>query len=224
MTRQSAAFRRRLLITLAVGAAVTAAAHLLDPWAVEHLTDRSLQRVWWYKPLRWLGDARPWIVVCTVIGVLEWRFGRLWRGGSPKLRLPATALLPLSVLIGGVAAEGLKPLIGRKRPEDVTGTGYEFWSWAKRIPWSDCGIPSSHTAVVFSAAAALWFINRRLGILVGVLGCGTALTRIVNANHYVSDTVAGAVLGIAAGQVAAWLLRDKGSMGQGVTTATLRSE
>ncbi|MFT3683304.1 MAG: phosphatase PAP2 family protein [Phycisphaerales bacterium] len=223
MTRQNTPILRRVAVTLAVGAAVTAAAHLLDPWAVAHLTDRTLQHAWWYKPLRWLGDGRTWAVVGFVLLAIEFKIGRLWRTGSPKLPVPGTALLALSVGIGGLAAEALKPLIGRKRPEDVTGggAGYEFWSWSKRIPWSDCGIPSSHTAVVFSAAAALWFIDKRLGVLVGLLGCGTALTRIVNANHYFSDTVAGAVLGIAAGQVAAWLLRDKGS---GVATATLRPE
>lgn len=212
---------RRLLVTLALGGALVAAAHAGDRWAVEHLTDRTLVHAWWYRPLRWLGDARTWAAVTVVLMLVEWKLGRLWRGASTRLTAPAATLLPLSVAIGGVAAEGLKPLIGRKRPEDVPGTAYEFWSWSKRIPWSDCGIPSSHTAVVFGAAGALWFIDRRLGVLVGLLGCGTALTRIVNANHYLSDTVAGAVLGIMAGQAGAWLLRDKGA-GGGV--ATLRTE
>jgi membrane-associated phospholipid phosphatase len=221
---RAGAFRRRLLLTLIIGAVLVAAAHGADRWCVEHLTDRALHGSWWYRPLRWLGDARTWVVAGLVLGIIEWKLGRLWRGGSTKLPVPAATLLAASVALGGLAAEVLKPLIGRKRPEDVAGAAYEFWSWGKRIPWSDCGIPSSHTGVVFGAAAAFWFIDKRLGVLVGLLGCGTALTRIVNANHYLSDTVAGAVLGIAAGQVAAWILRDKGARDTGGAAATLRPE
>lgn len=201
---------KRVLPALVAAAAVIGLGFALDRWAFEHLIDLKMRQKDWYQQLRQLGSVIPWLMVAACMGLTE--FERARRGLAagrpwPSCRHSRGTLLALSVLAGGALAEALKLVFGRLRPEDA-GIDYAYWPIADRIAkWSDCGIPSSHTAVAFAAAAALWVDSRLAGLLVALLACGTGWTRVVNANHYLSDVAAGAVVGVVAAQLVAWLLR-----------------
>lgn len=99
-----------------------------------------------------------------------------------------------SVLASGLVAEIIKPFVGRMRPEDTLGE-YRFFTFNSAFSnWSDCGIPSSHGAVAFAGALAVSAFHPRAGWVLFPLACGTCWTRVANANHFLSDVVAGAVV------------------------------
>lgn len=60
--------------------------------------------------------------------------------------------------------------------------------------------PSSHTYIVFAIAiSVLLYGHKKLGILLLLLACAVALSRIGAGLHYPSDVIAGALLGTASG-------------------------
>ena len=97
-----------------------------------------------------------------------------------------------SVGIGGLAALvlGIKFLVRRKRPEGEWGSIYR-----NTDPHS---FPSGHAArafliaVIASALGPVW-----LSILLWIWAPLVALARVAMGVHYVSDVVAGAILGVA---------------------------
>lgn len=129
-------------------------------------------------------------------------------------------LLTCALLSGG-AAELLKAIVGRLRPEN-SGGWYAFMPVGERLGWnwSDLGMPSSHAAVAFGAAMALSFTHRAAAplLFVGAAGCG--LTRVVMEQHYVSDVVAGAAVAYAV-SLAVWRVdaRNNGGVGLGAPGA-----
>ena len=62
---------------------------------------------------------------------------------------------------------------------------------------TDFSFPSDHATAVGAVAAGLWFANRRWGIIATFLALWMAFTRVYVGAHYLSDVVAGLVLGAA---------------------------
>ena len=100
-----------------------------------------------------------------------------------------------SIACSGVAAQVLKHVIGRARPRliDVVGPlHFEMFSFNAKL----ASFPSGHATSIFSVATALGLLIPRLrGILLGVAFV-VASSRVVIGSHYVSDTIAGAGLGV----------------------------
>ncbi len=88
----------------------------------------------------------------------------------------------------------LKPLIARSRPCDVN-TAIELL--VKRP--HDYSFPSGHTAVSFTAVAALFCARSKLWIPSCVLAVVIAFSRLYLYVHWPTDILGGLVLGIAAG-------------------------
>jgi membrane-associated phospholipid phosphatase len=110
------------------------------------------------------------------------------------------------VLAGGLA-ELLKLLIRRERPNLHDGE-YVYRSFGERLLDShDLGFPSSHVAVAFGGAAALARIYPRAGLVGYALAIGCGLSRLLAQAHFLSDVLAAAIVGWAAGT---WLLRGRG--------------
>lgn len=126
--------------------------------------------------------------------------------------------------LAGLLAEGLKLIVRRGRPDalitanptlplnDASTYAYT-WHWSAPLPqpgqppapflkWffdtSDLGLASSHAAVAFAGAWALALIYRRsplVGVIALYLAYQTALGRLHVRDHYISDVVAGALIG-----------------------------
>lgn len=198
---------RSLVIGLGASAVLIALAHVSDRWAFDASAawvaglKKPVAMYDWYQQLRQLGSVLTWLVVAATWWLVG--LGTRARHELPRPeRLPVT--LALAVVMAGGLAELLKPLIGRMRPEDTSGS-YQFMAWPSRVAeWSDLGIPSSHAAVAFAAACVLVRWRPLAGVVLLPLACGTALTRVVNANHFVSDVVAGACIGALCAS-AAWV-------------------
>jgi undecaprenyl-diphosphatase len=61
--------------------------------------------------------------------------------------------------------------------------------------------PQGITLFFFSVAAYIYPINSKIALLTGIFGLLVGLSRVISGVHYVSDVLAGVVVGILAGSV-----------------------
>lgn len=152
------------------------------------------------------------------------RFSTQPAAGRPSTPLSIPLFFVGCAGLAGVLAEGLKLIVRRGRPDalitanptlplnDASTYAYT-WHWSAPLPqpgqqpapflkWffdtSDLGLASSHAAVAFAGAWALALIFRRsplVGVIALYLAYQTALGRLHVRDHYISDVVAGALIG-----------------------------
>jgi membrane-associated phospholipid phosphatase len=117
-----------------------------------------------------------------------------WRRRNPA-RLRAALLVAAAWAASGLSCLALKGLFGRCRPSQYfTANEYGFrWFQTDRHYTS---FPSGHSADVFAVAALLWLMFPRWRPVWAAWSVLMAASRVVSQNHYLSDTVAGAVLGV----------------------------
>jgi len=99
-----------------------------------------------------------------------------------------------SVGVGQVTFFVLKRLIGRERPCTV-----QPHCWSMLLPPDRFSFPSGHTITAFAIALALGLYYPSL--LVGLVFCAAsvAASRVILGLHYLSDVLAGVVIGSAIG-------------------------
>lgn len=105
----------------------------------------------------------------------------------------ATVILAASYCIAGVTAKITKELVGMERPN-----GYDNKSF-----------PSGHSTIAFAGAEFLRMEYKDVSPWIGVAGyavaTGTALGRIRHNEHWFTDLLAGAGVGILSTKVAYWV-------------------
>jgi membrane-associated phospholipid phosphatase len=144
----------------------------------------------WGRMLRVAGFLPTWAVVSAALA-LNSPTSRRRNDGSRR-----RALLPLiAATVGGVAAEVLKLLLRRERPEMSAGA-YVFRSWRDHpISTAGLALPSSHALVAFASAAMLARLYPRARWLWYALAAGCALTRVMARAHFLSDVAVSAIIG-----------------------------
>ena len=192
---------RPAAIVLAIGALVAATA--LDGWAYRTLVVPNVYDQDWGRMLRVAGFLPTWAVVSSALALNP------PASGPTRVSSRSRAYLPLiAATLGGIAAELLKLLLRRERPEAHAGA-YVFRSWRDH-PLSSSGLalPSSHALVAFAAAAMLAHLFPRARWLWYALAAGCAFTRVLARAHFVSDVTLSAVIGWAVAAVVwRWYLR-----------------
>ena len=142
------------------------------------------------KFLSFLGD-KGWFWILVALILLMMRQTR--RTGMDM----ALAML-LLFIVGNLI---LKNVIDRTRPYDL---------YQSLIPLApkphDASFPSGHTMHSFGAATAIFLNDCRWGTAALVLAFGIGISRMYNGMHYPTDVLAGALLGVAAGCLAHWLV------------------
>lgn len=162
---------------------------------------RVMLRLNHWRPPRWM---RLWMIAATRGGD-----GWLWYamgltvalfGGTD--RIPALAAAGMAVSLGIALFLKLKRAIGRRRP-----CALEPHCWATLLPPDQFSFPSGHTITAFAVALALGSFYPSM--LPGLLFCAAsvALSRILLGMHFLTDVLAGAVLGATLGELCASLLR-----------------
>ncbi len=71
-------------------------------------------------------------------------------------------------------------------------------------PSRDPSFPSDHSTFAFAVAVALFLAMRRFGVVALLLAAVIAFSRVYTGEHYVSDVVAGAVVGGTVAVVVNW--------------------
>ena len=107
--------------------------------------------------------------------------------------------------LAGAGNNILKHLIGRARPKFMHAGNAEY------APLSGSGwdsFPSGHSMASFAVASVLAVRFPRMRWIIMPLALAVAASRVVRGSHYLTDVVAGAVLGFWIGMVAAHPWRD----------------
>ncbi len=190
--------RRTTLSFLAAGAAaVLVSILLLDrplaDWA------HGLHRPAWCVWLTWIADLpAPAAVLALGVAGAAWLGG--WRPG------PAGRLL-LAVCIATLTADATKDVLkfafGRPWPETWVNNNpswigtrvYGFFPFHGGAGWAS--FPSGHTTVITAPCAALWPAAGQWRPALGALPCLVAAGLIGCDFHFLSDCIAGALLGLA---------------------------
>lgn len=104
-----------------------------------------------------------------------------------------TIISATAYALTSIAVHCIKPMAHELRPN-----GFDFRSF-----------PSGHTATVFTGAEILrreyWHVSPWIGIAGYVIAAGTGFLRMYNNNHWFTDVLAGAGIGILCAQAAYWL-------------------
>jgi hypothetical protein len=166
---------RESLRTLAIGGAATAAVHPADAG-----TSRSLASSAAADTVFDAGEIGGNGFVQFAAAGAVYAIGRAT--GSTRTQEVGSSLLEAQA-VEGLVTQGLKYAIDRQRPD---GGRYSF--------------PSGHSAAVFATAEVL---RRHFGWKVGLAAYAgaayVATSRLSERQHYLSDVVFGAAIGIAAG-------------------------
>jgi undecaprenyl-diphosphatase len=165
-------------------------------WGYIELRDQRLMRRMnrWRAP-RWF---RAWMIAATRMGD-----GWVWYGlgimllvyGGPQ-RYSAVCAAGAAAIAGILVFKALKRLSRRPRPCQV-----EPHCWSKILPPDQFSFPSGHTMTAFSIALVVSFFYPSLEGALFFLALSIAVSRIVLGMHYLSDVLAGTVLGVVLGCV-----------------------
>lgn len=150
----------------------------------------------WTRMFRTAGFLPFWLMVAAGMALLD----RGGRGGAGRRAWP----LVLGAAASGLAAEVLKRLIGRERPNAHFGEYFYKPFLHGIVDDKNLGIPSSHVAVAFGAAFVLIRLHPGLWPVALAAAVGCAVQRVGVGAHFTTDVYAAAVIAYA---VTAWMAR-----------------
>ncbi len=170
----------------AFGAGLVLASSALDRRAFDFAKDHAESR--WVKGLTNVGDAIPWLGMAgAALAAFDGSDPVRSRTGYAAAEAGAAAFL---------VATGLKYAVGRARPEEGLGnSSFQYFTSDSRFN----AFPSRHTAVAW-AVATPFALEYDANWLYGVAAL-TNLGRIGSREHWVSDTVAGSLIGYGLGRI-----------------------
>jgi len=134
----------------------------------------------WAAKIAHLGDGT------LVFGGLALAYWWGWQFDKPELRSAVFAIL-LSIVVTALVVIVIKYTLRRERPRDPTGF--------VTIQYDKYSFPSGHSARMSSLAGAVLFFNLPLGIVLSIAAVMIAAARVVVSVHYLSDVIAGLLLG-----------------------------
>jgi len=160
---------------------------------IERRDHRLMRRMNRWRAPRWI---RIWMIAATRLGD-----GWLWYSlagilllyGGPQ-RFAAVSAAGSAALAGVAVFKILKRLSQRKRPCQL-----EPHCWSKVLPPDKFSFPSGHTMTAFSIALVLSYFYRGVEVPVYFFVCSIAVSRIVLGMHFLSDVLAGAIIGVGLG-------------------------
>jgi undecaprenyl-diphosphatase len=160
---------------------------------IERRDHRVMRRMNRWRAPRWI---RLWMIAATRMGD-----GWVWYGLGASLltfggvqRFAAVGSAGAAAIVGILVFKVLKKLSQRPRPCQI-----EPHCWSKVLPPDQFSFPSGHTMTAFSIALVVSFFYPGLEGMLFFLAVSIAVSRIVLGMHFLSDVLAGAVLGVALG-------------------------
>lgn len=160
---------------------------------------RLMRRVHhWFAP-RWF---RTFMVVATRMGDgwLWYAIGAavlVWGGHA---RFVAIGSAGLAVLSGILTFQVLKRISHRKRPCDL-----EPHCWASILPPDQFSFPSGHTITAFAIALSLGSFYPDFQVPLLLVAMSIAVSRVILGMHFLSDVLAGSVIGVSLAYVFLYL-------------------
>src|SRR5271165_472410 len=160
---------------------------------IERRDHRVMRRMNRWRAPRWI---RYWMIAATRLGD-----GWLWYSlamlllvyGGPQ-RFAAVSASACAALAGVGVFKLLKRLSQRQRPCQL-----EPHCWSKVLPPDRFSFPSGHTMTAFSIALVVSYFYPSLEGPMYFLAISIGVSRIVLGMHFLSDVLAGALLGSSLG-------------------------
>ncbi len=202
LRQPSPALKRFALLTVAAVIAFAVAYAWIDiPLARSFQGIGSSTRVLFAFITRF-GEGGVYLVPLGLIFIwARWKGAALWASRA--------GFLFTAVAVPGILGDIMKPIFGRARPvllfrEDLFGFA---WSGAHANNWS---FPSGHSITVSALAVALYAIHPPLWPVYALLALLVMASRIVLDQHYLSDVIAGAYIGVAFAWAFVALAKERG--------------
>ena len=153
---------------------------------------------WLHGPmLLYAGDG---LVVFACLLLVGWWIAR--RDGDP-VRVAAAFWAPVGTVLAVAVNQPIVSWVHELRPYD-TLTGILVLA----TPTTDPGFPSDHATMAGAAAAGLFLVNRKLGVVAALATLLMVFSRVYIAAHYPLDVAAGLLLG-AGVTLAGWAVLRK---------------
>ena len=160
---------------------------------IERRDHRLMRRMNRWRAPRWI---RYWMIAATRMGD-----GWIWYGLGAMLllyggaqRFEAVGAAGSAALIGVLVFKAIKKISQRPRP-----CQFEPHCWSKVLPPDQFSFPSGHTMTAFSVTLVVSYFYPSLEAPLYFLAVSIAVSRIVLGMHFLSDVLAGVVLGVALG-------------------------
>lgn len=161
---------------------------------------RVMRRVNSWRAPRWI---RVWMICATRggDGWLWYAMGLIVLLFGGHARYEALCAAAASSSTGIFLFLKLKRVFNRRRPSAI-----EPHCWATLLPPDQFSFPSGHTITAFAIAIPLGLFYPSL--MVGLLFCAVsiALSRVLLGLHFLSDVIAGCVIGLGLGLLSANLI------------------
>jgi len=154
-----------------------------------------------WRPPRWI---RVWMLAASRAGDgwLWWCCGLAVLVSHDSARHQAIGAAALAVVTGILIFKILKRSVGRSRP-----CALEPHCWANLLPPDQFSFPSGHSITALAVAVSLGtFYPAALPVLM-FCAVSVAISRLLLGMHFLTDVVAGAVLGTTLGYTAAQLFK-----------------
>ncbi|MBB2892093.1 phosphatase PAP2 family protein [Flexivirga oryzae] len=108
-------------------------------------------------------------------------------------KMTAALVAPIGVALAFLVTEVIKNQIGELRP--CRSVPHAFIVETCPAP-TDYAMPSGHTTFAAAVAVALFFVNRRLGVIAALLAILEAISRVYVGAHYPHDVIAAMVVAV----------------------------
>ena len=158
---------------------------------------RGQVRVWSF--ITAFGTSGYKFAISALIAIVAWTARRYANSADHRRRLTASMEGALfffgCIAASGIAAQAIKHVVGRMRPRFLTEVG-AFDFLGPTLHRGANSFPSGHTTSAFAAAMALGLIAPRLRVPLFVFAILIAVSRVATGNHFPSDVLAGAALGV----------------------------
>ena len=137
------------------------------------------------------GDSL-WYFILLVPAFIVIRF--VWKNEQWSAKI---LYLILCISLSGILNTGIKWLMGRNRPINLIEDGVFGFDFFRIIYlYETTSFPSGHTVTAFAMATSFSFLYPRWSVPAFLIAAMIGLSRIVLTAHYLSDVIAGAVVGV----------------------------
>lgn len=167
----------------------------------------SVPDVWWeesFEVITLFGEGFYWIIYPGSI-YLFYRLSKLvtlwpavlqrWVAYQRDWRMQTMGFVALTALLSGFIVNLLKILFARYRPDEYMDENLYGFTWFG-FDHSIASFPSGHSATALGVATALTLLFPRWAIPILFGGLLILSSRVVVAEHYISDVLIGGYIGV----------------------------